>query len=130
MRGIGYHESVAESWTGTAYRLVADRPVRLQHRGGALWMLNTRALIELGLLATRDDGRLWRDDTLLRERLGEQPPPTWPRPGGAASLGITGVTDATPRAVPLNAVRLLTAPPCRSDCTCSGRRAAAGFAPG
>ena len=60
-------------------------------------MLNTRALIELGLLATRDDGRLWRDDTLLRERLGEQPPPDLAAAGRRlASLGITGVTDATP----------------------------------
>lgn len=109
VRGIGYHESVAGILDRhTLDRLAADRPVRVQHRGGALWMLNTRALTELGLLATRDDGRLWRDDALLRERLGAQPPPDLAAVGRRlASLGITGVTDATPE-LSDDAVRLLT----------------------
>jgi len=109
VRGVGYHESVAGILDRHALdRLVADRPVRVQHRGGALWMLNSRALTELELLATRDDGRLWRDDALLRERLGEQPPPDLAAVGRRlASLGITGVTDATP-GLSDDAVRLLT----------------------
>jgi predicted amidohydrolase YtcJ len=109
VRGIGYHESVAGILDRHALdRLVASRPVRVQHRGGALWMLNTRALAELGLLAEHDDGRLWRNDALLRERLGEQRPPDLAGVGRRlASLGITGVTDATPE-LSDDAVRLLT----------------------
>lgn len=98
VRGIGYHESVAGVLDRHALdRLVADRPVRVQHRTGGLWMLNTRALIELGLLDEYDDGRLWRADALLGERLGEQEPLDLAAVGRRlASLGITGITDATP----------------------------------
>jgi predicted amidohydrolase YtcJ len=98
IRGIGYHESVAGILDRHVLdRLVPARPVRIQHRGGALWMLNTRALTELGLLADHDDGLLWRSDALLRERLGAQEPPDLAAVGRRlASLGITGVTDATP----------------------------------
>jgi predicted amidohydrolase YtcJ len=100
VRGIGYHESVAGLLDRHALdRLVASRPVRVQHRSGGLWMLNTRALTELGLLAEHDDGHLWRNDALLRERLGDdQEHPDLATVGRRlASLGITGVTDATPR---------------------------------
>ncbi|WP_063061412.1 amidohydrolase family protein [Nocardia sienata] len=85
--------------------IVPDRPVRVQHRSGALWMLNTAALAELEPLphlpgVERDSngaptGRLWRLDELLRG--------TWPARGDLRALGqeltgygITGVTDATP----------------------------------
>jgi predicted amidohydrolase YtcJ len=108
-RGIGYHESVAGILDRHALdRLAGGRPVRVQHRGGALWMLNTRALTQLGLLAEHDDGRLWRNDALLRERLGAQEPPDLAATGRRlASLGITGVTDATP-GLSAGSARLLT----------------------
>jgi predicted amidohydrolase YtcJ len=107
-RGIGYHESVAGVLDRHALdRLVPDRPVRVQHRSGGLWMLNTRALTELGLLNEYDDGRLWRADALLRERLGDQEPPDLAAVGRRlASLGITGVTDATPE-LPEDTIQLL-----------------------
>ncbi len=110
VRGIGYHESVAGILDRHALdRLAGGRPVRVQHRGGALWMLSTRALTELGLLADYSDGRLWRRDALLRERLGDQGAPDLAAVGRRlASLGITGVTDATPD-LSDGAVRLLTA---------------------
>jgi predicted amidohydrolase YtcJ len=45
IRGIGYHESVAGDidriWVDHA---VPDRPVRVQHRGGRLWVLNSLGL--------------------------------------------------------------------------------------
>jgi predicted amidohydrolase YtcJ len=109
VRGIGYHESVAGVLDRhTLDCLVATRPVRIQHRGGALWMLNTRALTELGLLADHDDGLLWRSDALLRERLGQREPPDLAAVGRRlTSLGITGVTDATPD-LSEDAIRLLT----------------------
>jgi predicted amidohydrolase YtcJ len=105
VRGIGYHESVAGVLDRHALdRMADDRPVRIQHRGGGLWMLNSRAVAELRL---RDEpgveqhdgqptGRVWRADALLRERLAPEPPDLTAVGRRLASLGITGVTDATP----------------------------------
>ena len=126
LRAVGYHESVAgELDRHLLDRLVPHRPVRLQHRSGVLWVLNSVALELVG--ADEDDwpgiergadglptGRLWRMDSWLAERLGAtaRPGPT-DRPGaavGAAELaqdlaalgreaaarGVTGWTDATP----------------------------------
>ncbi|HEX3647588.1 MAG TPA: amidohydrolase family protein [Pseudonocardiaceae bacterium] len=95
VRGIGYHESVAGIPDRQALdRLVADRPVRLQHRGGALWVLNTEALLESHLLAEAEDGRLWRADHLLR--VGQYRPDLTALGRQLAAYGVTGVTDATP----------------------------------
>src|SRR5882762_5501693 len=44
VRGTGYVETVAgELNTAALDGLHAQRPVRVQHRGGALWVVNTRA---------------------------------------------------------------------------------------
>ena len=109
VRGIGYHESVAGILDRHALdRITADRPVRVQHRGGALWMLNTAALRELRLLDEFDDGRLWRRDDMLRERLGDRDAPDLAAVGRRlAAFGITGVTDATPN-LSSSAIELLT----------------------
>jgi predicted amidohydrolase YtcJ len=85
--------------------VLPDRPVRVQHRSGALWVLNSRAL-ELRSDrppppgAERDatgrlTGRLWRADDWLSGRTGPLPDLA---PVGAllAQCGVTGVTDATP----------------------------------
>ena len=110
IRGTGYHESVAgelssrvlDEWTG-------HTPIRIQHRSGALWVLNTAALNRLPAIRDsqksgieRDShgvatGRLFRLDDWLREQLGPSSPPDL----GAVSEelarhGITGATDATP----------------------------------
>ncbi|XVQ08169.1 amidohydrolase family protein [Spirillospora sp. CA-255316] len=109
IRGVGYAESVAGDLDAAALdRLEPRRPVRVQHRSGALWTLNTAALAAAGIAAgdhpgiERDGhgaptGRLWRADDWLRSRL----PRTGPVPldGVARTLtrfGITAVTDATP----------------------------------
>ncbi|MFF8450068.1 amidohydrolase family protein [Streptomyces leeuwenhoekii] len=98
VRATGYHESVAgdlDRWVLDT--LVTDRPVRVQHRSGAMWFLNTAALRAAGL---GGDGRLWRQDERLRrlvppvrlelERLGRR----------AARRGVTGFTNADPRPAP------------------------------
>ena len=105
IRGVRSAESVDREVLDA---LVRDRPVRVQHRSGALWMLNSAALAELEALGRLPDnpgverdmrgrptGRLWRLDHLLRD--------TWPSVGDLKALGrelaaygITGVTDATP----------------------------------
>jgi predicted amidohydrolase YtcJ len=96
LRGVGYHESVAGELDRAALdRLVADRPVRIQHRSGALWMLNTLALRELGLPET-GNGRLFGSDRALRERRPASRFPSLRSVGQRlARMGVTGVTDAT-----------------------------------
>ncbi|MGH8940507.1 MAG: amidohydrolase family protein, partial [Actinomycetes bacterium] len=45
VRGVGYHESIAGPLDRhTLDRIRSDVPVRVQHRSGALWMLNSAAL--------------------------------------------------------------------------------------
>ena len=113
LRGIDYHESVAGELTCSHLdALVGSTPLRLQHRGGKLWMLNSAAIARLRLQdwahldgvecdgQGRVTGRLFRRDDWLQARLREL--------GGApgfpdlmeisallARRGITGVTDAS-----------------------------------
>ncbi|MBK3565138.1 amidohydrolase family protein [Streptomyces sp. MBT62] len=94
VRAVGYHESVAgelDRWTLDA--LLPDRPVRVQHRTGALWVWNSAALRAAGL---DGDGRFWREDERLR---GFVPPVRLDLEGvgrRAATLGVTGFTNADP----------------------------------
>lgn len=108
LRGVGYHESVAGMIDRTDLdRIGGDPPVRIQHRGGGLWIVNTAGLRALGLLdggtipegvevgATgQPTGRLWRADELFRR--DTDPPPLADVGRQLLSYGITGVTDATP----------------------------------
>ncbi|MFI1485304.1 amidohydrolase family protein [Streptomyces sp. NPDC020747] len=96
VRAVGYHESVA----GTLDRavldaLVADRPVRVQHRSGELWVWNGTALRAAGLDDT-GDGRFWRSDELLRARLPPTPLDLKGVGRRAAARGVTGFTNADP----------------------------------
>lgn len=109
VRGTGYHESVAgELDTSALDRLHGERPVRIQHRSGAMWMLNSAAATRVRLttaahpgIERRDDGtptgRIWRADAWLRTRLPREPPADLTGVGAVlAGYGITAVTDATP----------------------------------
>lgn len=108
LRGTNYHESVAGELDRTALdRWVPDRPVRIQHRSGALWMLNTAAVekvlhvLDASIDVERDragrpTGRLWRFDDRLRAALDDDPPDLGPVGAELTAFGITGVTDATP----------------------------------
>jgi predicted amidohydrolase YtcJ len=103
IRGVNYHESVAGNLDRHLLdAVVPDRPVRIQHRSGALWILNSAALALVSLDSSPDverdaqgrpNGRLWRYDSRLRlpsvldvPSLGRE----------LTSYGITSVTDATP----------------------------------
>lgn len=111
-RAVGYHESVAgplDRWSLDA--LVADAPVRVQHRSGIMWTLNSAGVDRLGLEADtaagieRDGGgiptgRLLRMDDWLACRLPDVDP-LRAASGVSAQLaarGVTGLTDATPEA--------------------------------
>ncbi|WP_425838556.1 amidohydrolase family protein [Streptomyces fractus] len=110
IRGVRYHESVAGELDAERLdRLRDDLPVRVQHRSGALWVLNSRAMNAVGLHTAehpgverdgegRPTGRLWRADDWLRTRLPATAPPSLAELGRRlARYGITAVTDATPR---------------------------------
>lgn len=120
IRGVGYHERVAGDLDRLDLDLLrAEVPVRVQHRSGALWMVNSVGVVLLGLDhvdvagverdgAGHATGRLWRLDGWLRERLGPMPEPDLGAVSDAlAAHGITGVTDATAD-LGRSAVQLLT----------------------
>ncbi|MEJ0046866.1 MAG: amidohydrolase family protein [Rhodospirillales bacterium] len=105
VRGVAYHETVAgdidASWLD---RAVPDRPVRIQHRSGRLWIFNSAALALLGggaagtpleCAAGRATGRLYDGDQWLRERLKPEAPSLAWASARLAARGVTSVSDAT-----------------------------------
>ena len=125
IRAIGYHESAAGDLTKQDLdEIVRNRPLRIQHASGAMWMFNTLGMELLGVSETTPGaeldeagmatGRLFREDELLRS--GLSPPEPYAAASEAAasagdsqiakgltevgimlsSFGVTGVTDATP----------------------------------
>jgi predicted amidohydrolase YtcJ len=108
VRAVGYAEQGGRLTLADLDRLHPVIPVRIQHRSGALWLLNSAALRATGLQADAPSGELWREDARLAERLPDGPPPDLARIGRElASFGITAVTDATPD-LPERSQRLLT----------------------
>jgi predicted amidohydrolase YtcJ len=95
IRAVGYDESVAGDLDRDSLdAIVRDTPVRVQHRSGHQWTLNSAALRTTGIDAP--DGRLYGADELLRARLPRTPPPSLADVGHTlTSYGITGVTDMT-----------------------------------
>lgn len=108
VRGTGYYEDAAGPLDRDRLdTLVLDRPVRVQHRTGAQWFLNSLALSDSGLehhvdpAVERDahgraTGRLLRGDHLLRDRVPRVDTDLADAGSLLASYGVTGVTDATP----------------------------------
>ena len=109
IRAVGYHEAVA----GPLDRDVLDElspqlPVRVQHRSGVLWTLNSAGLARIGL-TDHPDGQLrsadrgW-SDTLQRNESGLAEVSR-----GLTELGVTGITDATPDFEVADIVKLMEA---------------------
>lgn len=114
VRAVGYHESVAgELDRKVLDRLCPDSPVRIQHRTGAMWFLNTKALEQLTDSGAMGDatfpggverdasgsltGRLFRVDSWLASRLASREFPNLRDVGSLLlSYGVTGCSDATP----------------------------------
>jgi len=113
LRGTGYFESVAGPLDRIRMDALYDTaPLRIQHRSGAMWFLNTKAIDALGLdvagadddpngierdAAGRSTGRLFRADGWLRDRLPAGAIPDLSRVGSfLARCGVTRLTDATP----------------------------------
>lgn len=111
IRATGYHEDL----TGRGPiglpdrhaidRLVPDRPVRIQHRTGRMWLFNSLALDlllstaapsqALECEAGRHTGRLFDDDAWLRSALASSPPDLADVALDLARYGVTGATDMT-----------------------------------
>lgn len=105
VRATGYDERVAGLPDRTALDAwLPDRPLRVQDRTGAYWLLNGPGLAALGPPPFPDcvgrdaegapDGRIWRGDAWLRERIGGAPPSLAALGARLAQWGVTGVTDA------------------------------------
>ena len=96
IRAVGYHESVAGELDRAALdALVPDDPVRIQHRSGALWILNSAALGRVGLAEHRD-GRLRSADRGWSEALARRETDLAELSRRITATGVTGVTDASP----------------------------------
>ncbi len=92
---MAYHDSVA----GPLDRDVLDAvlpavPLRVQHRSGVLWILNSAGLARVGL-ADHPDGRL-RSTESWSEALTRNETNLADLSGRLGSYGVTGITDATP----------------------------------
>lgn len=109
LRGTGFHESVLGGTLPDVCvldRIVAHRPVRIQHATGRMWLLNSLALEELladappppGLERKhgRFTGRLFDEDAWLQEALGSVPPDFMDVSAELARHGVTGITDMSP----------------------------------
>ena len=111
IRGIGFHDSACANldrhWLDG---VCADRPVRIQHRSGMLWVLNSCALAHLRLApgerlpagaerAANGEltGRFFDLDAWLGSRLQKAWPSLRDLSAELARHGITGVTDAGAR---------------------------------
>ena len=108
VRGINYHESLAGDLTAADIDTwVPDRPVRIQHRSGIVWYLNSAALAEVGARAAdlpgiergsdgAPNGRLFRLDHWLGHRVASRAQPDLSTVSAElARYGVTGITDAT-----------------------------------
>jgi predicted amidohydrolase YtcJ len=95
IRAVGYHDSVAGPLDRAALdALVPTVPLRVQHRSGVLWMLNSAALARVGL-SGHPDGRLRSADS-WSDALSRSETSLADLSARLSSYGITGITDATP----------------------------------
>ncbi|MGA5462223.1 amidohydrolase family protein [Mycobacterium sp. NPDC050041] len=107
IRAVGYHEAVAGPLDRDVLDAVAPPvPVRVQHRSGVLWTLNTAGLRRVGM-ADHPDGVLRSADTSWApERRGATLAGVSRR---LTSWGVTGITDATPDLAESDVAELLDA---------------------
>lgn len=96
IRAVGYHDSVAGPLDRTMLDvLVPHVPVRVQHRSGVLWMLNSAGLGRVGM-ADHPDGRVRSAEPGFSDALDRRTTSLAALSDRLLGLGVTGVTDATP----------------------------------
>ena len=95
IRAVGYHDSVAGPLDRDALdAVVPSAPLRVQHRSGVLWILNSAGLVRVGL-AGHPDGRLRSADS-WSDALSRSQTNLADLSGRLSRYGLTGITDATP----------------------------------
>jgi predicted amidohydrolase YtcJ len=109
IRAVGYHEAVA----GPLDRHTLDEvspplPVRVQHRSGVLWTLNSAGLAKVGL-TDHPDGRLRSADRSWSDTLQRNESGLAEISRRLSEYGVTGVTDATPDFEVSDIVKLMQA---------------------
>jgi predicted amidohydrolase YtcJ len=98
IRAVGYHDSVAGPLDRDALDALDGvdpaTPLRVQHRSGVLWTLNSAGLARIGL-TDHPDGRLRSTDS-WSDALTRNEPSLTALSDRLSSYGIIGITDATP----------------------------------
>lgn len=111
LRGVGFHDSVLSHLDRYWLDAVCPAPaLRIQHRSGMMWVLNSRALEALGIDRRQQlpdgvergadgelTGRFFGLDGWLRERMDSPFPRLQHLSAELARYGVTGVTDAGAR---------------------------------
>lgn len=112
MRVVGYEDAHGPLDRHRLDGLAPGRPLRVQHRSGAMWVVSSAGLADLGVghdppagverdAAGSPTGRLHRLDQLMADRLPPAAAPDLADVGARlVALGVTGVTDATPYDAP------------------------------
>lgn len=96
IRAVGYHEAVAGPLDRDRLDTLAPTvPVRVQHRSGILWTLNSAGLAAVGL-ADHPDGRLRSADRAWSDALQRRDTALDDLSNRLSAHGVTGITDATP----------------------------------
>ena len=96
IRAVGYHEVVAGALDRHGLDALSPAvPVRIQHRSGILWTLNSAGLAAVGL-ADHPDGRLRSADRSWSDTLKRRDTSVADLSRRLAGYGVTGITDATP----------------------------------
>lgn len=105
LRATGYDERAAGIPDRvTLDQWVSDRPMRIQDRTGALWLLNSAAIALIGPAPWPEGveldqkgaatGRIWRGDAWLRTQIAHKTPSIATLSRQLAAWGVTAVTDA------------------------------------
>ncbi len=109
IRAVGYHEAVAGPLDRDVLDEVAPHvPVRVQHRSGVLWTLNSAGLARVGL-PDHPDGRLRSADRTWSDTLQRNESGLSAVSRKLSGYGVTGVTDATPDFEVSDIVKLMQA---------------------
>ncbi|KPF91822.1 hypothetical protein IP81_07015 [Novosphingobium sp. AAP83] len=105
LRATGYDERAAGIPDHvTLDQWVSDRPMRIQDRTGALWLLNSAAIALIGPAPWPEGveldqkgaatGRIWRGDAWLRTQIAHKTPSIATLSQQLAAWGVTALTDA------------------------------------
>ncbi|OZG26191.1 amidohydrolase [Williamsia sp. 1138] len=96
IRAVGYHDSVAGDLDRQYLDdVISTVPLRVQHRSGAMWIVNSAGLVALGR-PDHPTGRLYREDAEIAASTVSEPIDFASVSARLTAYGVAGVTEATP----------------------------------